>query len=58
MKKRENSSITWGISNILKRKCPDIVYHKGDFGKEAMILIFGQTPNDVIKKVSKLRLSY
>ena len=58
VKKQENSSINWGISNILKTKCPDLIYHKGDFGKESMILIFGETPNDVIKKVSKLRLSY
>ena len=58
VKKKENSSITWGISSILKTNCPDIVYHKGDFGKEPMILIFGETPNDVIRKVSKLRLSY
>ena len=58
VKRQENSSIIWGMSSILKTKCPDLVYHKGDFGKEAMILIFGQTPNDVIKKVSKLRLSY
>ena len=58
VKRQENSSIIWGMSSILKTKCPDLVYHKGDFGKEAMILIFGQTPNNVIKKVSKLRLSY
>ena len=58
VKTQENSSIIWGISSILKTKCPDLVYHKGDFGKEPMILIFGETPNDVIKKVSKLRLSY
>jgi len=58
VKQKENSSISWGISNILKTKCPDIIYHKGDFGKESMILIFGETPNDVIRKVSKLRLCY
>jgi len=58
IKTKENSSIIWGISSILKTKCPDLVFHKGDFGKEPMILIFGKTPNDVIKKVSKLRLSY
>ena len=58
IKMKENSSIIWGISSILKTKCPDLVFHKGDFGKEPMILIFGKTPNDVIKKVSKLRLSY
>ena len=56
IKSKENSSIIWGIANSLKNKCPDLIYHKGDIGKEAMILIFGINPNNVIKKVSKLRL--
>ncbi len=55
-KQRENSSISWGISNSLKTKSPDIIYHKGDMGKEPMILIFGKNPQDVIRKVSRLRL--
>jgi len=50
---KENSSISWGISNTLNAKSPDIIYHKGDVGKEPMILIFGDDPDDVIKKVSK-----
>ena len=58
VKKKENSSIIWGISSILKTKCPDIVYHKGDFGKEPMILIFGEAPDIVIKKITKLRLTH
>ena len=53
-KQNENSSISWGISNALKTKPPDIIYHKGDVGKEPMILIFGKDPCDVIKKTSKL----
>ena len=53
-KQKENSSISWGISNSLKTKSPDIIYHKGDIGKEAMILIFGKNPDDVVKKVSKI----
>ena len=53
-KRRENSSISWGISNSLKTKSPDIIYHKGDVGKEPMILIFGKNPNDVMKKTSKI----
>ena len=56
-KQKENSSIAWGIANSLKTKLPDIIYHKGDIGKEPMILIFGKNPKDVIGKVSKLRLS-
>jgi len=54
-KQKENSSISWGISNCLNAKPPDIIYHKGDIGKEPMILIFGKNPNDVIRKVSKLK---
>ena len=54
-KQKENSSISWGISNSLNAKSPDIIYHKGDIGKEPMILIFGKNPDDVIRKVSKLR---
>ncbi|MFP6577479.1 MAG: bifunctional hydroxymethylpyrimidine kinase/phosphomethylpyrimidine kinase [Candidatus Nitrosopelagicus sp.] len=50
----ENTSISWGISNSLKTKSPDIIYHKGDIGKEPMILIFGKDPRDVIRKTSIL----
>jgi len=57
-KQKENSSISWGISNTLNAKSPDIIYHKGDIGKEQMILIFGNNPDDVIRKVSKLTPFY
>jgi len=53
-KQKENSSISWGISNSLNAKSPDVIYHKGDIGKEPMILIFGKNPNEIIQKVSKL----
>ena len=53
-RRKENSSIVWGISNCLNAKSPDIIYHKGDIGKEPMILIFGNNPNEIIQKVSKL----
>ncbi len=49
--------MAWGITNSLKTKLTDIIYNKGDIGKEPMILIFGKNPKDVIRKVSKLRLS-
>jgi len=58
IKNKENSSIAWGVSNIIKKEPPDLIYHNGDIGKEPMILIFGTNPDDVIKKVSKLRLNY
>ena len=56
VKNKENSSISWGIKKAIKEisKPPDIVYHKGDYGKEPMILIFGKNPGEVIHKISKL----
>ena len=57
-KQKENSSISWGISRCLNAKSPDIIYHKGDIGKEPMILIFGKNPDEVIQKVSKLTSSH
>ena len=53
-KLKEGSSIKWGINYAIKTKPPDVIYHKGDVGKEPMILVFGDTPNDVIKKISKI----
>ena len=50
-KQKENSSISWGISSCLRSITPDIIYHKGDIGKEPMIIIFGETPSEVIKKI-------
>lgn len=50
-KKKENSSIAWGVSSCLKSYPPDIIYHKGDMGKEPMIIVFGNDPSEVIKKI-------
>jgi len=55
-RRKENFSIALGVTNSLKTKLPDIIYHKGDIGKEPMILIFGKNPKDVIRKISTLRL--
>ena len=54
--KNKGSTIEWGIKNAIKnsKKPPDIIYHKGDFGKEPMIIVFGETPDIVIKKILKM----
>ena len=56
VKNKEGSSIKWGITSALKdsNEPPDAIYHKGDFGKEPMIIIFGATPNSVVEKISKI----
>jgi hydroxymethylpyrimidine/phosphomethylpyrimidine kinase len=55
-KLKENSSISWGIQEAIKnsRHPLDIIYHKGDFGKEPMIIVFGNSPSNVVAKISKV----
>jgi len=55
-KNKEGSSISWGIKTAIRnaRRPPDLIFHKGDFGKEAMILIFGKRPKDVLSKLAKI----
>jgi len=54
--KIKKSSIGWGIENAINncKKVPDIIFHKGDFGKEPMIIVFGETPNEVLNKILKI----
>ncbi len=56
VKTKEGSSIEWGIKYTIKNleEPPDVIYHKGDFGKEPMIIIFAKTPALIIEKISKL----
>jgi len=55
-KDKEGNTISWGIKKAISSRStpPDIIFHKGDFGKEAMILIFGKTPEDVLRKTSMI----
>jgi hydroxymethylpyrimidine/phosphomethylpyrimidine kinase len=34
---------------------PDVIYDRGDMGKEAMIRVLGKTPEEVVAKVLQLR---
>jgi len=54
--KFKGSSIEWGIKSAIKnsKKVPEVIYHKGDFGKEPMIIVFGETPSNVLKKILKI----
>ena len=54
--KSRGSTIKWGIESAIKnsKKMPDVIYHMGDLGKEPMIIVFGETPNEVLKKISKI----
>jgi len=54
--KNGGSSVEWGIKQAITnlKNTPDIIFHKGDFGKEPMIILFGKTPNDTIDKILKI----
>ena len=55
IKEKEGKSISWGVRMALsKNPDADVVYHLGDVGKEPMIIIFGQRPQEVIDKVKKI----
>ncbi len=54
IKRKEGASIPWGIEEAIKAiggVVPDIIYHLGDWGKEPMINMFGETAVDVVKKL-------
>jgi hydroxymethylpyrimidine/phosphomethylpyrimidine kinase len=59
IKKIEGSSVKWGIINAFRQK-PDaeVVYHDGDFGKEPMVILFGQNPKDVLEKIRIVLQNY
>ena len=54
-KLQENSSISWGISDCLKSEMPDMIYHKGDLGKEPMVIVLGTTPAAVVRKIKQIQ---
>jgi len=53
IKDREGSSLKWGIDHVLSKRdtIPDIIFDRGDVGKEPMIRVLGKHPDDVVEKV-------
>jgi len=59
IKHKEGKTIQWGISSaLIKKRNADIIYHTGDVGKEAMTLVFGSEPSDVINKLKIILREY
>jgi hydroxymethylpyrimidine kinase / phosphomethylpyrimidine kinase / thiamine-phosphate diphosphorylase len=55
IKKKEGKTINWGIMNaLLKNRNAQAIYHKGDVGKEPMIILFGRDPNEVFEKIKRI----
>lgn len=60
IKSVEGATIPWGVEQAVTRvkRVPDVIYHKGDWGKEPMINVFGFTAVDVAEKILKLAKAY
>jgi hydroxymethylpyrimidine kinase / phosphomethylpyrimidine kinase / thiamine-phosphate diphosphorylase len=59
VKRREGSSVAWGILSALsKNRVADVIYHRGDIGKEPMINIFGRNPSEVVSKIKTILKNY
>jgi hydroxymethylpyrimidine/phosphomethylpyrimidine kinase len=53
--RNEGMSIPWGIKFALARNPKaELIYHKGSIGKEAMCIIFGEEPSEVVLKANRI----
>jgi hydroxymethylpyrimidine kinase/phosphomethylpyrimidine kinase len=57
VKAREGATLAWGVASVLKPGAPppDLIYDRGDWGKEPMIRILGPTPMSVAEKALALK---
>jgi hydroxymethylpyrimidine/phosphomethylpyrimidine kinase len=56
VKRKEGSSLSWGVQQVLQKskKIPDIIFDRGDVGKEPMVRVLGRDPEEVVSKVLHL----
>jgi hydroxymethylpyrimidine kinase/phosphomethylpyrimidine kinase len=55
-KRLEGSSLSWGVNLVLKgsKTFPDLIFDRGDLGKEPMIRVLARDPQEVVGKVLRL----
>jgi hydroxymethylpyrimidine/phosphomethylpyrimidine kinase len=55
-KEIEGMTTRWGSGEAMKRVSgvPDAIYHKGDWGKEPMIVLLGQTPSEIAERAIRI----
>ena len=56
VKAREGSSLEWGIGEAIRQagRVPDLIFDRGDVGKEPMIRVLGRDPAAVVAKALSL----
>lgn len=52
----EGRTIPWGTEVAIKKigEVPDVIYHKGDYGKEPMIVILGKSLKEIINTLKRV----
>ena len=57
VKEQEGSTLEWGTETVLSQETeiPDVIYDRGEVGKEPMIRVLGRTPDEVVAKVLQLK---
>jgi hydroxymethylpyrimidine/phosphomethylpyrimidine kinase len=59
IKEKEGSSVSWGTTEALsKNPRSEVIYHKGDIGKEPMTTVFGRNPGEVASKIEAILKNY
>ena len=53
IKRKEGSSLEWGTNYVLSKRdtIPDMIFDRGDIGKEPIVRILGRSPAEVADKV-------
>jgi len=56
VRKVDGMTVPWGVKQAVNRigQVPDVIYHRGDVGKEPMIVILGQQAYDLAKHTAQL----
>jgi hydroxymethylpyrimidine kinase/phosphomethylpyrimidine kinase len=55
IKRREGSTVAWGILAALsKNSSAEVIYHRGDVGKEPMITLFGRNPAEIVERIKRI----
>ncbi len=51
------SSMTWGVHKSIQTRgrVPDVIFDRGGVGKEPMIRVLGKDPEDVLKKLRRIK---
>jgi len=56
VKAKEGSTLEWGTQRAIRSfgRVPDVIYDRGEVGKEPVIRVLGKTPGEVVDKISKI----